>query len=61
MDIYNGLINQGVTCYMNVALQSILKMPGMSDYFLNDLHIREFKNRGVVKESIPSRLGELFR
>lgn len=47
---------------MNVVLQTVIKMPGLADYFLNELYIKEIlKKRQNVSDNITNRLGELFR
>lgn len=43
-----GLLNQGVTCYMNTAIQSMVHIPAITNY-LNDVH------RGKHNNTLPSR------
>ena len=48
----NGLVNVGWSCYMNVILQCLANTPGIKEYFLADLHRREFlSSTGLGNES----------
>ena len=37
----NGLTNFGNSCYINSALQCLIRIQPLMDYFLNKLHIQE--------------------
>ena len=43
----NGLVNVGWSCYVNVILQCLANTPGIKEYFLADLHRREFLSYSV--------------
>lgn len=67
----NGLVNVGVSCYFNVILQSLVNIPGIKEYFLAKLHMKEIQHEGVtsqppsptegsnLKETVANRFGEL--
>ena len=38
---YNGLVNTGVSCYMNVVFQLLAHLPGIREYFLSSEFAKE--------------------
>lgn len=59
----NGFVNRGVSCYMNVIFQVICNMPGLKEYFLGNIHIKEFSDtaNSPLEDSFSSRVGELVQ
>lgn len=59
----NGFINNGVSCYMNVIFQLICNMPGLKEYLLANIHIKEFSERPFepVEDTFVNRIGELVQ
>lgn len=54
-----GLLNHGVTCYMNSAIQAIIHVPAVQHY-LNEIH--DGKHEGTLKDkSVSHVLAELSR
>lgn len=52
-----GLLNQGVTCYMNTAIQSIIHIPAMTNYLL-DVYQGKY-NHTLPPRSVTHVLAEL--
>lgn len=52
-----GLINQGVTCYMNTAIQSMVHIPAISNY-LKDIHAGKY-DKILPPKSVSHVLAEL--
>lgn len=59
----NGFINNGVSCYMNVIFQLICNMPGLKEYFLASIHLKEFSERPYepAGDTFINRIGELVQ
>lgn len=59
----NGLINVGNSCYFNVVLQCLANTPGIKEYFLSNLHLKEFNLNGRISpaDSLTSRIGEFIQ
>ncbi|KAG5359321.1 putative ubiquitin carboxyl-terminal hydrolase 16 [Yarrowia sp. C11] len=53
-----GLINQGVTCYMNSAIQMLMHMPAMSNYLADLLLTKKYP--GSVSQVFAQLHGKLF-
>lgn len=53
-----GLINQGVTCYMNSAVQLLMHMPAMSNYLAEILQTKQFS--GSVSQVFAQLHGKLY-
>lgn len=53
-----GLINQGVTCYMNSAVQLLMHMPAMSNYLADILLAKKYP--GSVTQVFAQLYGKLF-
>lgn len=53
-----GLVNGGVTCYMNSAIQALLHLPAMGRYLLEVLH---GSHPNVSKGSVTYDLANLFK
>lgn len=58
----NGFVNSGVTCYMNVIFQMICNIPGLKEYFLGDVHLKEFQQQASdpLQDNFVNRMGELI-
>lgn len=58
----NGFVNLGNNCYLNVVLQLLMHTPGIREYFLSNLHIKEHvSGNGAFPDGIIARLGEIFQ
>lgn len=59
----NGFINQGVNCYMNVIFQMLCNMPGIKEYFLINLQIKESSEQPNVEieDNFINRVAELIQ
>lgn len=44
----NGIANLGNTCYLNAAVQCLLRIQPLTDYFLNQLHKHEINENNVL-------------
>lgn len=56
----NGLVNLGYSCYQNVILQALATLPGVKEYFLQDLHLKE-RERNPEKETLVNRMGDFIK
>ena len=59
----NGFVNTGVNCYMNVIFQFICNMPGLKEYFLGNIHLKEFaeSSNEPLENSFVNRIGEMVQ
>lgn len=59
----NGFVNHGVSCYMNVVFQTLCNMPGLKEYFLGNIHLKEFQQRGhsPLEDNFVNRIAELVQ
>lgn len=59
----NGFVNTGVNCYMNVIFQLICNMPGLKEYFLGNIHLKEFAEASnqPLEDTFIYRVGELVQ
>lgn len=59
----NGFANNGVSCYMNVIFQFLCNMPGIKEYFLGNIHLKEFQEKAnqPIDDNFPNRIGELIQ
>jgi ubiquitin C-terminal hydrolase len=58
----NGLVNVGVSCYFNVVLQSLANTPGLKEYFLGRVNLKENqKAMDTIPASPTSPLGRSSR
>lgn len=58
----NGMANLGNTCYLNSAMQCLMKVQPLTDYFLNGLHVEEinFDNKLGTGGKISEAFGDLL-
>lgn len=54
-----GLVNKGVTCYMNAAVQALVHVPAMAHY-LSDVSLGKYKST-ISPKSVTFDLAMLFR
>lgn len=58
----NGLVNLGNNCHLNVVLQLLMHTPGLREYFLSNLHVKEHVNGpNPFPEGVAARIGELIQ
>ena len=58
----NGFVNLGNNCYLNVVLQLLMHSPGVREYFLSNLHIKEHvSGAGAFPDGIVGRIGEIYQ
>lgn len=66
----NGMVNVGVSCYFNVVMQAIVNSPGIKEYFLSRLYIKETMKEGFedpellsyhIPDTISNRIGEFVQ
>jgi Ubiquitin carboxyl-terminal hydrolase len=59
----NGFVNLGFNCYFNVVLQLMMHTPGIREYFLSNMHVKEHVEElsAAYPEGFVGRLGELFQ
>lgn len=58
----NGLVNLGNNCHLNVVLQLLMHTPGLREYFLSNLHVKEHvTGANPFPEGVAGRIGELVQ
>lgn len=59
----NGFVNTGVSCYMNVIFQFLCNMNGLKEYFLGNIHLKEFAESSSepIEDNFINRVGEMVQ
>ena len=59
----NGMANLGNTCYLNAAVQCLLRIQPLCDYFLNELHLQEvnMSNKLGTQGKISEAFGDIIQ
>ena len=58
----NGLINTNSACYLNVVLQTLVRVPGIKDYFLQNDYYSQLEHTFQKKEStLAERFGDFVK
>ena len=57
----NGFINKSNTCFVAAALQCILRIQPLKDYFLSNVHIKDFKDcKSYEEKEFLYAVAEIF-
>ena len=57
----NGIVNPGLSCYINVVLQSLLRCPGVREFFFYNLHLRDVCGPRDLGGSLSEKLAEFVK
>lgn len=58
----NGLINNSNACYINVVLQTLVRIPGIKEYFLYNQYREDLRSHAkMTHESLAERFGEFVK
>jgi hypothetical protein len=57
----NGIVNHGLSCYINVVLQSLLRCPGIREYFFYNLHLKDISGPRDLSGSLSEKLAEFVK
>ena len=57
----NGIVNPGLSCYINVVLQALLRCAGFREHFFYNLHLRDAAGTRDLKDSLSEKLAEFVK